>query len=701
MNPFRSEHVKNEEHLGAAPRIDTVRVPLDAVVITQELARRPSHLPNYEVESKALVALAQEMVNSPHHVLQKLVEFAMALCKAHSAGISLLETGEHHEVFRWNAATGRFASILGGCIPRDQSPCGVVIGRDSVMLFGYPERHYDYPMKVEPPIVEALLTPFHVGGKPVGTVWVIAHDESRKFDAEDARVLQDLSKFAASAYQMQHSLTLSKYSEKCFKALVEASSEVSYRVSPDWIEMHQLGGGGFLSDTATPSKGWMQEYIAAEDQPFLWAAIQRAIANKSVFELEHRVRRIDGTVGWTLSRAIPVLDEKGEITEWFGAAADVTARKLAEEAVLESKNRLSTIFDNLVEGIILVDENGELLDWNKQALLMHEVEDYLPFSAAVKQFELYHLDGTPVPLEQWPIFRLLRGEEWRDYEVVVKRKASKWERIFSYGGILVRDGASRVAMRLITARDVTDTKRAHKAIIQSEKLASVGRMAMTIAHEINNPLGAVTNSLFLVSSIPGLPDLARTHLDIADKELRRMAHITKQTLGFYRETVKPATFSLPASMDGTLDLYAPKVKNKSAKIERKYRGEGRVFGIEGELRQVISNLIANSLDALRNGGRLCLRTSTWNVKDCPMVRMTVADTGSGIRPEHLKEIFEPFFTTKETFGTGLGLWVTRELINRHEGRIRVRSLLGKGTVFSVWLPADRRSHDRDSTENAV
>jgi GAF domain-containing protein len=181
-------------------------IELDAVLKTDELARRPFRTPDYEGESRSLTELARELASNPANILQKLVETALTLCHADSAGISILEPGSDPSVFRWHAITGRFAEKTGGTMPRSMSPCGTVVEHDTALLFGYPERHYEYPVAVDPPIVEALLTPFHVGGVPIGTLWVIAHDTSHQFDNEDVRILASLSRFASAAHQMSAAL---------------------------------------------------------------------------------------------------------------------------------------------------------------------------------------------------------------------------------------------------------------------------------------------------------------------------------------------------------------------------------------------------------------------------------------------------------------------------------------------------------------
>jgi signal transduction histidine kinase len=178
------------------------RVPLDAVISTAELSQRGSRPANYEAENRALASLLQEMTNASGNILQKLVETALSLCGAHSAGTSILEEENGRQVFRWHATAGQWSGFQGGTMPREISPCGTVLDRNNALLMSYPERHYPFPPEIAPPVVEVLLIPFHVAGEAVGTIWVIAHDESRKFDREDQRLMTRLGRFAAAAYQL-------------------------------------------------------------------------------------------------------------------------------------------------------------------------------------------------------------------------------------------------------------------------------------------------------------------------------------------------------------------------------------------------------------------------------------------------------------------------------------------------------------------
>ncbi len=239
--------------------------------------------------------------------------------------------------------------------------------------------------------------------------------------------------------------------------------------------------------------------------------------------------------------------------------------------------------------------------------------------------------------------------------------------------------------------EISVRKRAQEALIASEKLTSAGRMAATTAHEINNPLAAVTNLLFLTKNTDGLPAPARQYLEIADGELKRIAHITRQTLGFYRESAAPSTFYVASLLDSVIDLLQAKVKSKGATVERQCDARLQITAVSGELRQVFSNLLLNSLDALGEGGKITMRASVsaGSSNGERRVRITVADNGQGIGVAARSQIFEPFFTTKGSIGNGLGLWVSKQLIEKHGGSIRLHSRTSgpqRGTTFSAVLP---------------
>jgi signal transduction histidine kinase len=224
----------------------------------------------------------------------------------------------------------------------------------------------------------------------------------------------------------------------------------------------------------------------------------------------------------------------------------------------------------------------------------------------------------------------------------------------------------------------------------SHKMIELGRLSASIAHEINNPLSSITNLLFLLRQEPGLSPSAKEYLDLIESELDRVIAISKQTLSFSRESNNPDHVQLTELLEEVLFLYRHCMEQKHLEVQREYTTEEAIWGYPGELRQVLSNLIVNAIDASRPRGRLQLRVrKATNGGGDPGVRVTVADTGSGIPPEVLRRLGEPFFTTKGLQGTGLGLWVTRSIVEHHGGELRVRSRWGgrrHGTVFSLFLP---------------
>jgi two-component system NtrC family sensor kinase len=251
------------------------------------------------------------------------------------------------------------------------------------------------------------------------------------------------------------------------------------------------------------------------------------------------------------------------------------------------------------------------------------------------------------------------------------------------------EAAESLAARL--QGEIIARKKAEEALIVSEKLASTGRMAAVLAHEINNPIGAVMDILYLAQTTEGLPDSVAGYLEIADGELKRIAHITRQTLGFYRESVEPTTFPIVLLLDSVLDLLQAKIRSTGADVRRQCNAKLQITAMHGELRQVLSNLLLNGLDAIGVNGKVVLRasTSTDSKNGSQRVRVSVADNGRGIGADTLRQIFEPFFTTKGELGNGLGLWVSKQIIEKHQGSIRVRSCTAgphRGTTFSVVVP---------------
>lgn len=245
--------------------------------------------------------------------------------------------------------------------------------------------------------------------------------------------------------------------------------------------------------------------------------------------------------------------------------------------------------------------------------------------------------------------------------------------------------------------DASDRKRSEETLRKTEKLAATGRLAASIAHEINNPLEAITNLLYLLINHAGLDEPALNYARMADHEVRRISEITQQTLRFYRQSTLPTDTNLADILDSVMSLYQGRVHNLGIQIERRYDSAISLYCFAGELRQVFANLIGNAIDAMPTGGRLIVRarhSRDWQNPSRTGVRFLVADSGSGMSPAVRRHIFEAFFTTKDATGTGLGLWVSSEIVTKHKGSMHVRSWTSEtapagrssGTVFELFFP---------------
>jgi PAS domain S-box-containing protein len=438
------------------------------------------------------------------------------------------------------------------------------------------------------------------------------------------------------------------------------------------------------------------EHVLPEHRGEVDSSFQAALANNSLWTVETRIRRKDGAIRWIASRGQIALDQDGTPLTMIGISMDITARKQAELALQEREQQLRAVLDVLPVAVFMCDAGGKLIEanpaadklWGAHAPLV-DLEQYREYKGRRPG------GGRLLESTDWALARaVLHGATTLGEEVEIEAFDGSHKTILN-SALPVRGPQGEILGGVAVNVDISEWKQAEQALIRSEKLASAGRMAATIAHEVNNPLAAVTNALFLIGTDPGLPVSVRQYIDMADRELRRAAHMVKQTLGFYREVGSATTVHLSEILDDVLNLFETKLTSSILRVVRRYNGKMPVQAIEGEVRQVISNLIVNSIDAMPLRGTLYLRTAgpMW-IDHRPMIALTVADTGMGIATEHRKRILEPFFTTKKSFGTGLGLWVTSEIVKKYDGKIRIRSQSGKGTVVTIWLPVERRSEER-------
>jgi signal transduction histidine kinase len=423
---------------------------------------------------------------------------------------------------------------------------------------------------------------------------------------------------------------------------------------------------------------------------------------EDIYELTY-IRK-DGSRFPAVVSVTALRDAQNAIIGYLLIGTDNTARKQAEEALLQAGALQSAIFNSANFSSIATDAQGVIQIFNVGAERMlgytaAEVMNKVTPADLSDRFELIARAaalsiefGTNItPGFEALVFKASRGIE-DIYELTYCRKdASRFPAVVSVTAL--RDAQDAIIGYLLIGTDNSARKQAEEALLRSEMLASAGRMAASIAHEINNPLEAMMNTLYLVRSTPDLPDQARLYLDIADGELMRIAHITRQTLGFYREFSAATSNSACDLVNSVVDLLKSKIQASGATVIQQCEDPLHILGIAGELRQILANLLANSLDAVGHNCRIIIRaaTSLDPITGRPRIRISVSDCGHGITNATAKQMFDPFFTTKGTVGTGLGLWVCKQLVDKNGGSIRVRSRthgLKHGTTFSITLPRD-------------
>jgi PAS domain S-box-containing protein len=377
--------------------------------------------------------------------------------------------------------------------------------------------------------------------------------------------------------------------------------------------------------------------------------------------------------------------------------SDLESARQAQRDASQSLNELAAIVASSDDAILSKDLNGIITSWNQAAARIFGYTSEEMIGASILRLIPEELHGD----EAMILDKIRRGERIEHYETErVTRLGKRIDVSLTISPVRDATGAIIGASKIL--RDISNRRRMERSLVEAEKIASAGRMAATIAHEINNPLEAVVNLLYLLR--PSLKDdEARQYLEAAESELTRVSHIARQTLGFYREHASAGSTSLADLVAQTVTIYKPRCQSAGICIATTLGSSRKIVLRRGEMMQVVSNLIANAIYAMPSGGELSIA-----VKDAcggrDGVVLTIADNGTGIEQEHLPRVFEAFFTTRSSIGTGIGLFVAKQFIEGHGGTIEITSSTAEedhGTTVSIFLPLHTAYEAEDSRTQAV
>ena len=646
----------------------------------------------------------------PERAYDDVTELASFICGTPIALISFVEADR-----QWfKAAKGLSARET----PRSQSFCAHTIGSGQTLIVA--DAQQDARFKNNPLVLGDPNIRFYAGapiidssGHVLGTLCVI-DTTARDLSPQQVSALEALSRQVMTMLEQHQSLLeidaqgrklaeLEKASamrEEQLALTVEAAGFATWFFDPDRdviggdAKMEHLFG---LSRPEGPANVWLAA-IHEDDRERVSKEFAGGLSG-APYDTEYRVHHRE-SVRWIRTKA-RAFGNKGSI-QMLGICEDITSRKMAEdllrqhvndadlakEALRESENRFRMLADNMSQLAWTCDQLGNVTWYNRRWL------DYTGRTfeemAGWGWEKVQHPDHIERVVEQVQRSRDT-GEVWEDTFPLRGRDGRyRW---FLSRAIPIRDAAGLVVQWFGTNTDVTDNRLAEAALIKAEKLAAAGRLAFVLSHEINNPLQAVTNLLSILERSAELHDSTRTYAKLASGELARLSHLTRQSLAFYRDSTSPGPVNLQEAFDSVLDIYANQLDSRGIKVSRRYRSNIAIVSYAGEIRQIITTLLVNAMEATPTGGAIIAHVRPAGAeKDVkrPGVLVTIADTGIGIPEESLSRIFEPFFTTKGQQGSGLGLWVTQGIVSRLGGSIKVRSSVRPqktGTVFSIFFPS--------------
>ena len=726
--------------------------PLASILCTEELPNRPSRPPDHEKENSALVALTSALADSPRTILQSLADKVLEVLHADSAGLSLLTKDERR--FYWAAIAGAWRPHIGGGTPRDFGPCGDVLDHNIPMLFTHWERRYPYLSTAMPLADEGLLVPFYVNGKAVGTIWAISHDNRRKFDAEDLRLLESMSRFAAAAYQAVESIEDLKQEiaarEKAEMELSELNDglEAQVRARTDeleqrnkqladararlaeeklWLERSEaymaeaqrlshtgswhvnIRDGkvvwsqelfaifGFDSENTQASYSLFLERVHPEDRSEfdqVWSAVVR---EKKDFEAEFRLLLPGGLIKYVHSIGHCLESESGNI-EYIGTMMDITERKRAQEQLRRSGAYLAEAQKLSMTGSFGWNVSADEHFWSDETFHIFE---YDVSTKVTLRLILDRVHPEDVPLVREVIDLAADGQDI-DYEcrLLMPSGTVKHLHIVAHG---TRDEGGHLEY-IGAVQDVTKRRLSEEALgqVRSElahvaRVASLGALTASIAHEVNQPLsGIITNASTCLRMLAADPPNVDGACETARRTIRDANRasdvITRLRALFGKKDPANEPVDLNEATHEVIALLQSELQRSRVILRAELGGDiPRITGDRVQLQQVILNLLRNALDAMSSihdhPRQLVIRTER---EADDRVRLSVQDAGVGFKPQDEGRLFDAFYTTKSG-GMGVGLSVSRSIIESHHGRLWATPNDGPGATFSFSIPRQPES----------
>ena len=710
-------------------------VPLEGILCTEELLRRPSRPPDYEKENQALVKLVSALADSPSTILQTLAETILDITQCDSAGLSLLtEDGKTPDVcgqrFYWPAIAGMWNPHVGGGTPRNFGPCGDVLDQNRTLLFKHFERRYPYLLPVIPAAEECLLVPFYVAGKAVGTIWAIMHSDRRKFDAEDDRVMASLGKFASSAYQalihiedLKFQVSEREKAEAEVRELargLEAKIRRLVEANVVGIVMWNLEGAitganeAFLHMVQYDREDLASGRVRWTDlTPAEWRGHdERALADlkaTGIFQpFEKEYFRKDGS-------RVPVLLGgalfEGSRNEGVAFVLDLSEQKRAARALRRSEAFLAEAQHLSQIGSFSWRVATDEITWSEQLYRIYDLEIGVPVT-----FELIRTRVHPEDISLIEKLKMVHQEqdggndvEWR-YRLMMPDHSIKYIHAFAHA---TRDQDGQLeyiaAVQDVTARQLSEEARdkARSELAHVARVMSLGTLTASIAHELNQPLsGIITNAstcMRMLATNPPNVDGARETARRTIRDGNRASEVvTRLRTLFSKKDPTTESVNLNDATREVIALSSSELQRSRVNVHTEFADDlPPVAGDRVQLQQVILNLLRNASDAMSGvqdrPRQLTIRTER---DEGGRVRLSVKDAGTGFEPESMNRLFEAFYTTKND-GMGMGLSLSRSIIENHHGLLWAQPNDGPGATFSFSIPcaakagADAATHERN------